>query len=261
MPSTKKIGSHSAANDAIGGVPTLHYFDFKSRGRGQVVRLLWEDAGIAYEDIRYSFEEFPDVKKNKISELNPTGNIPVIELNGKILTQSYAILRHFARLLGNYDGKTEEEKYWADAMCDIAIDCALHFSPPLSHSTSFGFPVCITTANTCSQCTGRTLFIQAFFSPNKSETYPEHQKTTRAHYLSALETHLKSNSLSQQGPYVIGKEITYADMVIYQICHDENLTQDGRKGLKDYPRLTKLVDALEGRENVKKFLESDRYLG
>lgn len=137
MPSAKKIRSPSAANDAIGGVPTLHYYDFQSRGRGQVVRLLWEDAGIAYEDVRYSFEEFPEAKRTKISDLNPTGNIPVIELNGRILTQSYAILRHFARLLGKYDGETEEEKYWADAMCDIAIDCG---SPLLSlhfHSSSF----------------------------------------------------------------------------------------------------------------------------
>jgi len=49
----------------------------------------------------------------------------VIELDGKILTQSYAILRHFARLLGQYEGTTEDEMYWADAMCDIAIDCTL----------------------------------------------------------------------------------------------------------------------------------------
>ena len=101
----------------------MHYFDFQSRGRGQVVRLMWEDAGIAYEDIRYSFEEFPQVKRDKIAKMNPTGNIPVIELNGKILTQSYAILRHFGRLLCKYDGETEDEKYWVDAMCDIAIDC------------------------------------------------------------------------------------------------------------------------------------------
>jgi len=33
------------------------------------------------------------------------------------------MLRHFGRQLGAYDGNTEEEKYWADAMCDIAIDC------------------------------------------------------------------------------------------------------------------------------------------
>ena len=56
--------------------------------------------------------------------MNPTGNIPVIEMpGGKILTQSYAIIRHWGRQLGAYDGKTEDEKYWADAICDIVIDC------------------------------------------------------------------------------------------------------------------------------------------
>ena len=43
--------------------------------------------------------------------MNPTGKIPVVELNGQVLTQSYPMLRHFARLLGQYDGETEEEKY------------------------------------------------------------------------------------------------------------------------------------------------------
>lgn len=129
MPSTNKIGTPSEANKKIGGVPTIHYFDFQSRGRGQVVRLLWEDAGIAYEDVRYSFEEYPEYKKSKISQLNPNATIPVVELNGKILTQSYAILRRFARQLGAYDGSSEEEKYWVDAMCDIVIDCKYHPPP------------------------------------------------------------------------------------------------------------------------------------
>lgn len=123
MPSTKQHGTASPANEAIGGIPTIHYLDFASRGRGQVVRLMWEDAGIAYTDIRYSFEEYPEHKKTTIAEKNPTTTIPIVEINGKILTQSYAILRHFARQLGKYDGETEEEKYWADAMCDIAVDC------------------------------------------------------------------------------------------------------------------------------------------
>lgn len=72
---------------------------------------------------------------------------------------------------------------------------------------------------------------------------------------------MSSNSLSQSGPFVIGNKVTYADLVIYQICHDEQLIQNGRDGLKDYPRLTKLVGAVENRPNIKKFLQSDRYLG
>ncbi|KAL9576668.1 MAG: hypothetical protein Q9212_006913, partial [Teloschistes hypoglaucus] len=226
MPSTKTYGIAGAANKAIGGEPTIHYLDFASRGRGQVVRLMWEDAGIAYTDIRYDFDEYPEYKKTVIAEKNPTTTLPVIELNGKILTQSYAILRHFARQLGEYDGETEEEKYLVDMICDIGSDW-------------------------------RTLFVNAFFSPDKDETYPKHQETDRNRFLKALETHLSSHDLSRQGPYVIGEKVTYADLVIYQVMHDENLTQDERKGLQEYPRLKQLVDAFEDRPNVKKFLESE----
>jgi len=45
----------------------------------------------------------------------------MVELNGKILTQSYAILRSWSRQLGAYDeGENEEKRYWVDAVCDIA---------------------------------------------------------------------------------------------------------------------------------------------
>ncbi|KAF2120496.1 glutathione S-transferase-like protein [Lophiotrema nucula] len=230
MPTTKKIGTPGPKNDKIGGVPTIHYFDFKSRGRGQAVRLLWEDAGIAYEDVRYTFDEYPKYKTTKIAEMNPTSTIPVIELNGNILTQSYAILRHFSRLLGAYDGKSEEEKFFVDQICDIVIDW-------------------------------RSLFIQAFFSPNKDTTYPEHCKTCRPDFLKAINTHLMNNDLSQSGPFIIGDTFTNADIVLYQILHDENLVQEERKGLVEYERLRTLVDGVEGREGVRNFLGSERYLG
>jgi len=60
-----------------------------------------------------------------MAEMNSASIIPVIELNGRILTQSYAILRHFARQLKAYEGETEDGKYWVDAICDIIIDCML----------------------------------------------------------------------------------------------------------------------------------------
>ena len=131
MPSTRRCLIESAANQAIGGVPNIHYYDFQSRGRGQVVRLLWEDAGIAYDDTRYGFEEYPEYKETRIAELNPTRNIPVVELGGRILTQSYPMLRHFARQLKTYEGDSEEEKYWADVICDIVIDCTFLLTQPV----------------------------------------------------------------------------------------------------------------------------------
>lgn len=49
-----------------------------------------------------------------LSLRSPTGSLPYIELNEKLLTQSYPVLRYLARELGKYDGKTSEEKYFAD---------------------------------------------------------------------------------------------------------------------------------------------------
>ena len=69
MPKTERSYQPTAANDAIGGVPNIHYFDFASKGRGQVIRLLWEDAQIAYDDTRYSFDEYPDFKQGKLREM------------------------------------------------------------------------------------------------------------------------------------------------------------------------------------------------
>ncbi|QDS74339.1 hypothetical protein FKW77_004547 [Venturia effusa] len=230
MPTTTNVGNSGAANQKLGGIPHIHYFDFFSRGRGQVIRLLCEDAGIAYTDTRYTFEEFPQQKDGALGDMNPLKAVPVIELNGKILTQSYAVLRSWSRQLGAYDGESEEERYFVDAVCDLGVDW-------------------------------RTLFVLAFLSPNKDKTYPEHCKTDRVRYLSAIETHLKQNPLSQKGPFVLSHRITYADLVVYQVLHDEGLTKDGRMGLEGYPRLRQLVDGVEGRPGVKAFLGSERYKG
>lgn len=128
MPTSKLINTPTPSNALIGGVPTIHYLDFLSRGRGQVVRLFFEDAGIAYNDVRYSSAEWPAAKKSVFIEggLNPTGNLPVIELGGEggeVLTQSYPTLRYLAGMLGRYDGVDAGERYWVDRVCDVAIDC------------------------------------------------------------------------------------------------------------------------------------------
>jgi glutathione S-transferase len=59
MPEEHQVGQPGLANEKIGGIPTVHYFDFFSKGRGQVIRLLFIDAGIAYNDVRYTFDEHP----------------------------------------------------------------------------------------------------------------------------------------------------------------------------------------------------------
>lgn len=234
MPSTTQIGRPGPANHKIGGLPTIHYFDFFSKGRGQVVRLLFLDAGIAFTDLRYTFDEFPrDIRPAFLRPggLNPIGNLPVVELNGQAMTQSYPILRHFSRLLGNaYDGDSEAAMFWVDRICDIVIDW-------------------------------RTRFVDAYFSANQKEDYARYCEQARPRYLDGLERHLTENELASGGPHVAGAKFTYADMVLFQLLHDEELGKGDLSGLQGYPRLREVVEAVRGRPNVKAFLESEDYKG
>jgi prostaglandin-H2 D-isomerase / glutathione transferase len=108
---------------------------------------------------------------------------------------------------------------------------------------------------------GRTLFVQAYLAPNQSERLALHQKTDLPRHLNALEKHLSTADLSSRGPFVLVTKITYADLVIYQMCHDEELSKNGREGLKGFPRLKMLVEAVEARPGIKSFLGSERYFG
>jgi prostaglandin-H2 D-isomerase / glutathione transferase len=103
MPQQHQVDHPGPANERIGGIPTVPYFNF-SKGRGQVIRLLFIDAGIVYNNVRYFFDEYrKDIKPSFMQPggMNQTGNVPVIELNGEVMAQSYAILRYFSRVLGN----------------------------------------------------------------------------------------------------------------------------------------------------------------
>lgn len=74
----------------------LTYFDFHG-GRGEPVRLALHFGGIAFEDHRFSFPEFAEVRKN-----TPFGQVPVLSVDGQLITQSDAILRYAGKLAGLY---------------------------------------------------------------------------------------------------------------------------------------------------------------
>lgn len=232
MSRMTEIGSPSEANKAIGGVPTLYYFDYASRGRGEVVRLFFEDAGIAFKDYRFAFDDYnAQVKSGEITKINPLKSLPVVEIGGAKYSQSYAILRLWACQLGKYDGKNDLEKYYVDAIADIASDWRSKFVDSAFCTSTDGIGP---KGN------------QAEIENHKSFTVPK--------YASALNTHLSTNPLSSNGPFVLGKELTYADLVIFQVVHDE----DGA-GLDGNPRLNELVQAVKARPRIAEYLKSDRY--
>jgi glutathione S-transferase len=74
----------------------LSYFDFHG-GRGEPVRLALAIGDIAFEDHRFAFPEFAEVRKTA-----PFGQVPVLEVDGVPVTQCDAILRYAGKLAGLY---------------------------------------------------------------------------------------------------------------------------------------------------------------
>ncbi len=74
----------------------LSYFDFHG-GRGEPARLAMAIGGIAFEDHRFSFPEFPEIKKAA-----PFGQVPVLHVDGVPVTQCDSINRYVGKLAGLY---------------------------------------------------------------------------------------------------------------------------------------------------------------
>ncbi len=74
----------------------LTYFDMHG-GRGEPVRLALTLGGIAFEDHRFAYPQFAEIRKTA-----PFGQVPVLEVDGVQVTQTDAILRYAGKLAGLY---------------------------------------------------------------------------------------------------------------------------------------------------------------
>ncbi|EDV25615.1 uncharacterized protein TRIADDRAFT_55906 [Trichoplax adhaerens] len=83
----------------------LTYFD--ARGRGEVIRYLFVLADVPYQDVRVTSEEWREIKSDIKA---PFGQLPILEVDDKVLCQSDAIAVYLAREFG-LTGKTSWDEY------------------------------------------------------------------------------------------------------------------------------------------------------
>lgn len=87
------------------------YFDMNG-GRGEPIRLVLHYMDQEFEDNRFSFNEFAEVRK-----ATPFGQVPVVEIDGEQMTQCNALGRYFGKQAGLYP----EDAYQA-LLCDEVMD-------------------------------------------------------------------------------------------------------------------------------------------
>jgi glutathione S-transferase len=93
----------------------LTYFDFDG-GRGEPARLALYTAGIAFEDHRIAGKEWPAFR-----DKTPFLAMPVLEVDGKTVTQSNSINRYIGKLAGLYP-KDDFQALLCDEVMDAAED-------------------------------------------------------------------------------------------------------------------------------------------
>ena len=87
------------------------YFDFDG-GRGEAARLIMHLGGIAFEDKRIPAKDWPALR-----DTMPFQALPVLEVDGKLITQCNTIDRYLGKLAGLYP-----KDDWQAALADEVLD-------------------------------------------------------------------------------------------------------------------------------------------
>ena len=100
----------------------LTYFDFHG-GRAEPARLAMHLGGIPFEDHRFTFPEFAEVRKS-----TPFGQVPTLHVDGTVVTQSDAIIRYVGKLAGLYPVDTYQALLCDEVMC-VVEDATVQLVP------------------------------------------------------------------------------------------------------------------------------------
>lgn len=96
----------------------LTYFDIDG-GRAEPVRIAFHKAGIEFEDERIAFPEFMEMRGS--TRFN---SLPVLEIDGTVVTQTNGMCRYVGRLAGLYPKDDVQALYCDEALG--AIEDLLH---------------------------------------------------------------------------------------------------------------------------------------
>ncbi|MGB2817583.1 MAG: glutathione S-transferase [Burkholderiaceae bacterium] len=89
----------------------LTYFDFDG-GRGEPARLAFHIGGISFEDHRLAGKDWPAFR-----DRTPFLGLPILEVDGQVVSQSNSINRYVGKLTGLYP-----EDDWQALLCDEVMD-------------------------------------------------------------------------------------------------------------------------------------------
>ncbi|XP_020630097.1 glutathione S-transferase 1-like [Orbicella faveolata] len=201
----------------------LSYFPI--RGRAEAIRIVFAVAGVEFEDNRVGPKEwFTELKH---SGLSPSGQLPVLEVDGKILTQSKVILSYVAKEL-NLAPEGNFQLAQADMLADVIGDLESMLSEAFNEKDPDSKEKALATAS--------------------EEAIP-----AKCGY---FEKFLVANS---KHGFFIGDKLTYADIVVFTFLNSyfaKGKAQGIPEQLKEYPTLSAWYELVRTQPKVLQWLKN-----
>lgn len=197
----------------------LYYFNLQARG--ELTRLIFAAAGKQYEDVRFTFEQWPEFKPKMI-----LGQCPVLELaDGTQLPQSLTIARYVAREAG-LAGSDNLESAQIDAVVDTQRDA------------------------------NEIFYSKVFFEKDEAKKKEELEKFLSETLVKHVENLGKlKKAYSKNESYFVGDKLSWADLFVFQSIQTLLKAVPDVKG-KFGDQFKPLMDAINNNENLKAYLES-----
>ena len=195
---------------------TLIYYN--GRGRAEITRLIFAQAGVEYEDRRVEYEtEWAELKPT-----TPTGALPILEVDGKVFPGSGPIERFVAERHG-LAGANDLDNLWLAGIVDTIND--LWFKVMTS--------------------------IYEKDEARKAQLLKELPETHIPRYLGILEKWAGANNSA--GGWLYGPKVTYADFTFFVVSG--YVSDAAPNSLDKYPALQKLISSVENLPNIAKWLK------
>ncbi|XP_033745538.1 glutathione S-transferase 1-like [Pecten maximus] len=208
------------AHISLSSMSTYKLIYFDARARAELIRLVFAAAGQTYTDEIVNDTEWPALKPKM-----PTGQLPVLEVDGKQLSQSLAIARYLAREF-DMAGQGNLEQCLVDQVVETAAD-------------------------------GFNEFYE-YYKLNEQEKDTDKKEELKKAFVSdavpkfaRIFTTFIENSGGKNG-YFVGAKLTIADMA----CHDIFTTflLLNPDALNDFPKLAANRQKVEENEKIKEYI-------
>ncbi|CAG9761714.1 unnamed protein product [Ceutorhynchus assimilis] len=196
-------------------MPSYKLTYFNLAGAGECIRYLFAYAKQPYEDNRIAFQDWQALKPN-----TPYGQLPILEVDGKVVPQSTAIGRYLAKQFGLL-GKNDWEALEADVLIDTMADLKKHVTP-------------------------------IFYAQSEEKKLELKKELLEKHLPFYLEKFEKIAASNPAG-FLVGSEVTWGDLFL-----GENLTALEERfpgSLKPFPALNAFVNKINGLPEIKAWLE------